>query len=634
MPLTWSASTEKLEVTQARVDKPDGRSIIMEPDAIREDPLTGDEYFHEFSDEHRLLITFTDVEPSDLIVDRAHRDVIKPRVPGGFTAAGVLDRSVGWEETNFTVSVPADMPFQYDTRGFDHESELIKDRMMHYFHSSKIGVPARQVAVLGEFDRLPRFVTSTFRNWDEFGKAYASVLLPHAKVTPAITAMAAKLTDGKPDKADQARTLYLWVRDNVRDVAIPLEESRPEPNDAELVMTKRYGDAKDHAVLLYALLAARGIPAELVLLNATNDATIADPPTIRPMNHLILYLPTLDVYLDATVAMAPFGKLPFGELGKPAIHLGGSGVARREIPIPPSGATHGRTEDRHHPWGGRTTSPARPRPPARGAFGIWLRTTARTFGENEPAAAVTILRQHGTPGTGTFSFDPPTTPGDDYTVNGTFRLANQSALLRGGFFTLWTGLRILPRPGRCSGGPDVPARPAETRGVILLSGNRQRGTQSHAARRPRTGGPAAGYRDRYRAGALPVALVGERAARHRHAGVSVPRRWARFARAGCVRIWRRCDEKFVPICSIPWAFRQDKLPEPGPDRCGKAVQPRAFPSSPIGCRAGFIKPPRRDGDAGARPTPATAGSAASRPTIASPTTDPDSASLRRAGPPT
>ena len=452
MPMSWSGSTEKLEVVQARVDKPDGHSVTLGDDAIREDPLTGDADFHEFSDERRLIITFPDVDPGDLIVVRTHRDVFKPRVPGGFMAAVVLDRSVGWEETNFTISVPADMPFLYQTRGFDHSSELIKDRMVHYFHSPKVGVPANEVTVLGDFDRLPRFAVSTFRDYDEFGKAYASVLLPHAQATPAIAALAAKLTEGMQDQLDKARTLYDWVRDNIRHVPMPLEHSRPDPNDADQVMTKGYGDDKDHAVLLYALLASGGIPAEFVLLNSTNDATIADPPNIRPMNHLILFLPSLEVYINSTIPTAPFGILPFGELGKPAIHLGGSGLARRAIPMPPSGATMARlktdvTLGADGQVSGTTTTSGR------GAFGIWLRSMARTFGENDASAAITLLRQHGTPGTGTFSFNSPNAPGDDFTVRGTFHLANQAALLRGGFFTPWTGLRLLPRPGDILGGP-------------------------------------------------------------------------------------------------------------------------------------------------------------------------------------
>jgi transglutaminase-like putative cysteine protease len=453
VPVTWSASTEKLQVVQARIDKPDGRSVILANDAARDDPPVGDEYFHEFSDEHRLLITFTGAEPNDLLVVRTRRDVFRPRVPGGFMAAPVLDRSVGWEETNYTISVPASMPFRFEVRDFDHDSELIKDRMVHYFHSPKVSMSSPQVAMLGSFDRLPRFAVSTFRDYDEFAKAYASVLLPHAKVTPAVAALATSVTEGLHDKGGQARALFGWVRDHVRHIPIPLEESLPDPHDADQVITNRYGDDKDHVVLLDALYAAIGIPAEIVLVNNTNDATIAEPPNVRPMNHLILYLPGPRLYLDSTVPVAPFAILPFGELGKPAIYLGGrSGDAHGQIPMPASAATQEdmKTDMTFAADGtvsGTTTTTAR------GAFGIWLRNAARSFGEDKSAAAVTLLRQHGTPGTGTFSFDSPTAPGDEYKVRGTFQLQNQSALLNAGFFAIWTGLRLLPRPGDVLGGP-------------------------------------------------------------------------------------------------------------------------------------------------------------------------------------
>lgn len=452
VPATWSVSTEKLEVLQARIDKPDGRSIVMGRDAIREDPPAGDELFHVFSDEDRLIVTFTSVEHGDLLMLRTRRDVFRPRVPGGFMTAPVLDRSVGWEETNYTISVPSDMPFNFELRDFDHNSEVIKDRTVHYFHSPKLPMPAKEVALLGSFDRLPRFAVSTFRDYDEFGRAFAGVLLPHAKVTPAVAALADTLTDGLHDQPAQAKALFGWVRDNVRHVPVPLEESKPEPHDAEQVITNRYGDDKDHAVLLYALLAAKGIPAEIVLLNASDDATIADPPNVRPMNHLMVFLSKLNTYVDSTSPIAPIGVQPFGELGKPVIHLGGSGLARRRIPIPPSGSTYSdmRTDITFAADGGvsGTTTTA-----ARGAFGIWLRNAARGFGDDPAAAALGLLRRHETPGTGTFAYEPPTSPGAEYKVRGTFQLQNQSALLRGGFFAIWTGLRILPRPGDFLGGP-------------------------------------------------------------------------------------------------------------------------------------------------------------------------------------
>ena len=453
VPLTWSGSIETLEVVQAHNDKPDGRSVVLEQSAIREDPPVGDQYFHEFSDERRLIITFANAEPGDLLVIRARRAMLRPRVPGGFMMAPVLDRSVGWEDTNYTISIPRDMPIKVETRGFDDQAELIKDRMFHYLHAPRIVTPAKEVAVLGAFDRLPRFAASTFRDWDEFGKAYASVFLPHAQVTPAVAAMAATITEGVTDKREQARLLFEWVRDHIKYVPIPLEESRPVPNDAEQVMTKLYGDDKDHVVLMYALLAARGIPAEIVLLNASDSATISDAPNLRPMNHLILFMPSLATYADTTLRVAPFGVLPFPQIGKPAIHLGAKpGMARRSIPVPSSSDTREemKTEMLLGADGkltGTTTTTAS------GAFGVWLRNTALAFGQDYAGAATMVLRQHGTPGSGTFNFEPPTSPGPTYTVRGTFELSNQSALLQGGFFALWTGLRILPRPGDVLGGP-------------------------------------------------------------------------------------------------------------------------------------------------------------------------------------
>ena len=453
VPLIWSGSVERMEVLEARVEKRDGRVVPVRKDAIREDQPTGDRYFHEYSDVRRVIVTFLDAEAGDLLTIRTRRDMIRPRVPGGFMAAPVLARTVGWEETNYTISVPSTPPLQFETRGFDHQSEIILGRTVHYFRSQKTAGPSRDITLLGAFDRLPRFAVSTFQDWDAFAQAYGGVLLPRARVTPAIRAMAVKLTAGHEDTGAQARVLYEWTRDHIRRVPVPLDESAPEPHDAETVLTNLYGDDKDQVVLLIALLAARGIAAEPVLLNAADAATISGPPNLRPMNHLIVFLPALNAYADPTFGSSPLGVLPFQMAGKPAIHLGGTGPARRTIPIPAAGETVSEmrtvaTLDADGALTGTTVTTAR------GPFAAWLRSIAKSMGEhNRSAAAVTMLRQRGTPGGGDFAFDPPSAPGEEYTVTGTFQLANQGALLNGGYFALWTGLRILPRPGDFLAGP-------------------------------------------------------------------------------------------------------------------------------------------------------------------------------------
>ncbi len=452
VPLTWSDSTERLTVTQARIERADGRALDLPPAAMREAPPTGDRYFHEFSDQRRLLITFADVGSTDTLVVRTQRNVFHPRVPGGFMTAPILDRTVGWDETNYTISIPSAMPFKLETRGFEYHAETIIDRRVHYLRATKTDYPAREIAVLSQFDRYPGFSASTFPDWTAFARAYETVLLPRAAVTPPVKALAEKLTQGETDRLKQARLLYDWVRVNIRFIPIPLEETRADPHDAATVAANLYGDAKDHVVLLRALLAAKDIAAEFVLLNASDSSTLAGAPNLRPMNHLVLFLPGPDVYLDSTLGVAPFGVMAFAEYGKSAIFIGGAAPGRRELPIPSSGETisETRTEVALAEDGevtGTTTTTAQ------GAFGVWLRNVARSIGPANPAAAAGLLRENGTPGSGAFSFAAPMSGATDYTMRGTFHLQNQSALLNGGFFVPWTGLRILPRPGDFLTGP-------------------------------------------------------------------------------------------------------------------------------------------------------------------------------------
>ena len=455
VPLIWFASLETLAVTHARIEKRDGRVTPIGTAAVREDPPMGDRHFHEYSDLRRMIVTFPGADPDDLLVVRTRREGIRPLVPGGFMTAPILARSVGWEESDHTISVPSKLPFHIETRGFDHQSEIILDRTVHYIRSQKPTGAARDVTILGQFDRQPRFAVSTFRDWDDFARSYGGMLTAHATVTPAVRAMAVKLTRGQENTGEQARLLYEWVRDHIQRVPVPLDESRPEPHDAETVLTNRYADNKDLVVLLRALLAARGIAAEPVLLNASDTATIAGPPNLRPMNHLILFLPDLNLYADPSLGISPLGVLPFQDIGKPAIHLGGAGPARRTIPIPAAGESVSETKTVMTLAGdgaltGTTTTTGH------GPFSTWVRSVARAIETgNSAAAAVTLLRQRGTPGTGDFSFPSPGTPGREYTMTGTFRLTNQMPLLHGGYFAPWTGLRVVPRPGEFLAGPSA-----------------------------------------------------------------------------------------------------------------------------------------------------------------------------------
>lgn len=187
-------------------------------------------------------------------------------------------------------------------------------------------------------DYSPRIAVSTFRDWNDVADAYLKRAFDKSKVTAAIRETAELITKGIDDKPKQAEALYNWVSRNVRYVAVYLGAGGVVPHDAEQVLKNRYGDCKDHVVLLEALLAAKGIESHGVLISASNSYWLPEVATPSAFNHVITYIPSLDRYVDSTLQVAPFGLLARQERGKQGLHLGDLRATPRLQSLPSDGS--------------------------------------------------------------------------------------------------------------------------------------------------------------------------------------------------------------------------------------------------------------------------------------------------------
>jgi transglutaminase-like putative cysteine protease len=82
------------------------------------------------------------------------------------------------------------------------------------------------------------------------------------------------------------------------------------------VIGNRYGDCKDVATLMSALLAAKGIESEYALINTSSVYQLDPIPQVASFNHLTLYLPEFDLYAGPTTAVSSVGRLPPADRGK------------------------------------------------------------------------------------------------------------------------------------------------------------------------------------------------------------------------------------------------------------------------------------------------------------------------------
>ena len=105
--------------------------------------------------------------------------------------------------------------------------------------------------------------------------------------------------------------LSAYVQDEIHYEAIEFGRRAYIPKSARETMRDRYGDCKDHAVLLYTMMEAVGIEASLALVNL-QQTVIPELPNTDQFNHVIVAVPTEKghLFIDTTDKDLRLGPLP------------------------------------------------------------------------------------------------------------------------------------------------------------------------------------------------------------------------------------------------------------------------------------------------------------------------------------
>ena len=130
---------------------------------------------------------------------------------------------------------------------------------------------------------------------------------------PMKTFLAGLIKNCKSDQ-EKLQKIHAFCAQEIRYVAVEYGQSGHEPHKAETVFMNRYGDCKDQAILLVALLKAAGLKAYPVLIatQGVYDVT-EDFPSIN-FNHAIACAETEGklIFMDPTASTSALSELPDG----------------------------------------------------------------------------------------------------------------------------------------------------------------------------------------------------------------------------------------------------------------------------------------------------------------------------------
>lgn len=178
----------------------------------------------------------------------------------------------------------------------------------------------------------PYVHASTFGSWDEIGQWYADLVRPQFALDAALKEVSARLTTKKMSEVEKITAIHQFVLRNTHYVAMEFGIYSYKPYPVAQTFARRFGDCKDKASLMIALLREAGIEANIALVRTRRLGDIDERSTsIALFDHAIVYVPKWDLWLDGTAEYAGSRELPLVDQGAMALVVGvdGSSSVRR-----------------------------------------------------------------------------------------------------------------------------------------------------------------------------------------------------------------------------------------------------------------------------------------------------------------
>lgn len=153
----------------------------------------------------------------------------------------------------------------------------------------------------GFSDVYDHIIVSNKSSYDEIGRWWWNLIEEQLVVDDSIRAQVRELTGGLPNEAAKVEAIYDFVARNTRYLHVGLGIHGWKPYRTSTILRNRYGDCKDKSALLKVMLEEAGIEAHLALVRTRRLGSIGDfPASMHVFNHAVTYVPSMDLFLDAT----------------------------------------------------------------------------------------------------------------------------------------------------------------------------------------------------------------------------------------------------------------------------------------------------------------------------------------------
>ncbi|HKT49419.1 MAG TPA: DUF3857 domain-containing protein [Candidatus Angelobacter sp.] len=326
--IRYSPSSEALRVIRARDWKPDGKTLDAQDLGEREE---SDSSLSMYYDARTRALRFTGLEKGDVVeVEYSISPALRSSQYGKYF--GELVFFAGQAETQlkrYVLIAPATETIYSHAEKVQPPTVLTRDEnKIFVWESRQIPSLLREPRGPGMTELAPYVHVSTFSDWRQLGAWYADLVRPQFALDQPLQEKLSALLEGRHNDREKIAAIQDFVLRGTHYVAQEFGIYSYKPYPVAQTYARRFGDCKDKASLMIALLRAAGIDARLALLRTRSLGSIAaTPASIAVFNHAIVYIPKYDLWLDGTADYA-VRELPLDDQGAMALTVGLDGTAQ------------------------------------------------------------------------------------------------------------------------------------------------------------------------------------------------------------------------------------------------------------------------------------------------------------------
>ena len=334
--IQYSYALQKLDLISARVHQPDGRTVLAENGG---ETGYSDAAISMYYDTRQRIVNFPHLAKGD-VLELEYRISPKTNInPYGSYYGGLVtfQSSLPEKLRRYVLIAPVSESLNVSEYRMPSTAAVKTDRALRTYSWEVRNMPPLHTEPRGPSltETAPYVNVSTFDSWQALGKWYAGFIAPQLQLDTALRAALDRITQGQTTDLEKIRAIHQFVIANTHYVGLEFGVYSYKPYPVSQVYARRFGDCKDKASLMVALMRAAGIDADFALVRTRKMGEVGNKATaLQIFDHALVYVPKYQIWLDGTADYAGSHELPLDDQGAMALTVGADGDAvLRHIPV-------------------------------------------------------------------------------------------------------------------------------------------------------------------------------------------------------------------------------------------------------------------------------------------------------------